>query len=113
MYFIDGSSIVPASAAGHGTDDQERLRAARDRLGQDGHVAVALRQTLGQRLPVVAAAAAAVDTQLAVEREVLGVALDRHHVDGLRLVRVYVDRKAEVARQVAADLAPGVAGVVA
>jgi hypothetical protein len=44
---------------------------------------------------------------------VLGVALDRHDVDRLRLVGVHVDREAEVARQVAADLAPVVAGVVA
>ncbi len=43
----------------------------------------------------------------------LRVALDRHDVDRLRLVRVDVDRKAEVGRQVAADLVPGVAGVVA
>src|SRR5262249_17864331 len=34
-------------------------------------------------------------------------------VDGLRLVRVDLDREAEVGRQVAADLVPGLAGVVA
>ena len=43
----------------------------------------------------------------------LRVALDRHHVDGVRLVRVHVDREAEVGRQVAADLVPRLAGVVA
>ena len=83
------------------------------RVAQHVHVAVALRQSLGQRLPLVAAGAAPIDAQLAVERIVLGVALDRHDVDRLRLVRVHVDREAEVGRQVAADLAPGVAGVVA
>ena len=43
----------------------------------------------------------------------LRVALDRHDVDGLRLVRVNVDREAEIGRQVAADLVPRLAGVVA
>ena len=43
----------------------------------------------------------------------LGVALDGDDVDGLRLVRVDIDREAEVGGQVAADLLPGLAGVVA
>ena len=43
----------------------------------------------------------------------LGVALDRDDVDGVRLVRVNVDREPEVGRQVAADLVPRLAGVVA
>ena len=83
------------------------------RVAQHVDVAVALRQALRQRLPLVAAGAAAVDAQLAVGRIVLGVALDRHDVDRLGLVGVDVDREAEVGRQVAADLAPRVAGVVA
>ena len=75
-------------------------------------VAVALGQTGCERLPVVAARAAAIDAQLAVGRIVLRVALDRHDVDGFRLVRVDVDHEAEVGRQVAADLMPQLAGVV-
>ena len=43
----------------------------------------------------------------------LRIALDRHDVDRFRLVRVHVDRKAEVGGQVAADLVPRLAGVVA
>ena len=41
------------------------------------------------------------------------VAFDRHDVDGLRLVRVDLDREAEVGGQVAADFVPRLAGVVA
>ena len=43
----------------------------------------------------------------------LRVALDGDDVDRLRLVRVHVDHEAEVGGQVAADLLPGIAGVVA
>src|SRR5512144_307967 len=43
----------------------------------------------------------------------LRVALYRYDVHGVRLVRVDVDGEPEVARQVAADLVPGLAGVVA
>ena len=43
----------------------------------------------------------------------LGVTLDRHDVDRLGFVRVHVDRKAEIARQIAADFAPRVTRVVA
>ena len=43
----------------------------------------------------------------------LPVAFDGDHVDGLRLVRVYVDHEPEVGGQVSADLVPRVAGVVA
>ena len=43
----------------------------------------------------------------------LGVARDRDDVDRVRLVGVHGDREAEVARQVAADLLPGVTAIVA
>ena len=43
----------------------------------------------------------------------LRVARDRHNVDGVWLVRVHVDGEPEVARQVAADLVPRLASVVA
>ena len=76
------------------------------RVAQHVDVAVLLRQALGERLPLAAAGAAAVDAQLALRRDVAGVAGDRHDVDRLRLVRVHVDREAEVGRQVAADLVP-------
>ena len=83
------------------------------RVAQHVDVAVLLRQALGERFPFVAARPAAIDAQLAIGREMLGVALDRDDVDGVRLVRVNLDREPEVGRQVAADLVPGVAGVVA
>src|SRR2546428_621431 len=43
----------------------------------------------------------------------LGVTLNRNDVDGVWFVRVDVDREAEVGRQIAADLPPRLAGVVA
>src|SRR5208283_5281646 len=43
----------------------------------------------------------------------LGVTLDGHHVDRLRLVRMDVYREAEISRQVPADLFPGLARIVA
>ena len=43
----------------------------------------------------------------------LGVALDRHDVDGLGVLGVHVDHEAEVGREVPAHLPPGVAAVVA
>ena len=82
-------------------------------VAQHVHVAIALRQALGERLPFVSAGAAAVDAQLSFERKMLRVALDRDDVNGFRLVRVNVDHEAEIGGQVAADLAPRVAGVVA
>src|SRR2546421_6697385 len=41
-----------------------------------------------------------------------GVALDRDDVNRFGFVRVHVNRKSEIARQIAAHLAPGIAGVV-
>jgi len=41
------------------------------------HVTIALRQTFGERFPLVSATLAAVDAQLAVEGKMLPVALDR------------------------------------
>ena len=41
------------------------------------------------------------------------VALDRNDVDGFRLVRMNADREAEVGRQVAADLVPRIAAIIA
>ena len=43
----------------------------------------------------------------------LRIALDRHHVNRLRLVRVYVNRKSKIGRQVPADLRPHLPRVVA
>src|ERR1700761_1118452 len=42
----------------------------------------------------------------------LRIALDGHDIDGFRLMRMDVDRKTEVGRQVSTHLAPGFAGVV-
>ena len=62
--------------------------------------------------PLVAAGAAAVNLQLAVDGEMLGVALDGDHVDGFGLVGVDIDDEAEVGGKIAADFVPVVAGVV-
>src|SRR5947207_2664695 len=88
-------------------------RVDRHRIAQYVHVAVALRQAVRERLPLVSARAAAVHAQLSLGWIVLGVALDGDDVDGLRLVRVHVDREPEVARQIPAHLLPRYAGVVA
>src|SRR5579872_6354904 len=82
-------------------------------IAQDVHVAVLLRKAVGQRLPLAATGLAAPHLQFAVERVMLGVALDGHDVDRLRPVRMDVDDEAEISGQIAADLAPAVAGVVA
>jgi len=63
-----------------------------------------LREAFGQWLPLVAAAAAAIDAELAVEGEVFGVGLDGNDVDGFGLVGVDVDGEAEVGGKIAADL---------
>ena len=70
-------------------------------------------QPLGERLPLLAAGPAAPHAQLAVDRAVVRVAGDRDDVDRLRLVGVDVDDEPEVGGQVAADLLPRLAGVVA
>src|SRR5208282_1077065 len=82
-------------------------------VAQDVDVAVALRQAFSERLPFVAAGAAAEDAQLALVHVVLGVALDGNNIDGLGFVGVNVDDEAEVGGQVAADFLPGFARVVA
>src|SRR4030095_13615335 len=82
-------------------------------IAQHVYVTVALRQTLCERFPFVAARFAAVDAQFPVKRKMFGVALDRHDVDSLWLMRVNVDRETEVGRQIAADLMPRLAGVIA
>src|SRR5208282_6834690 len=53
------------------------------RVPQHVDVAVALRQALGQWLPLVSAGAAAEDAQFAIRDKVLRVALDGDDVDGL------------------------------
>src|SRR5437773_1422175 len=43
----------------------------------------------------------------------LGIAFDRYDVNRFRLMRMHVDRKSEIARQIAADLMPRSARVIA
>ncbi len=83
------------------------------RFAQNVHVTVVLRQAFGKCLPLVPARPAPVDAQLAIGWKVLRVALDGDDVDGLRLMGVNVDHEPEVCGQVAADLMPRVASVVA
>ncbi len=88
-------------------------RIDRHRIAQHVYVAVVLRQTLRERFPLVSSRAATVHAQFSLGWKVLRVALDRDHIDGLRLVRVHVDHEPEVGGQVAADLVPRIAGVIA
>ncbi len=86
-----GAQVSPASAEPYTYHRRAEVHAAavqrihRHRVAQHIHIAVRLRQPLGQRLPLVAARAAAVNAQLPVGGIVLRVALDRHHIDGLGL----------------------------
>src|SRR5262249_26445304 len=82
------------------------------RVAQDIYVAVLLRQTLRQWLPLVSTRLAAEDTQLAFVNVVLAVALDRNYVNRVWFVRIHVDRETEVGGQITADLGPLVAGVI-
>src|SRR5207342_2412831 len=82
-------------------------------VAQHVDIAIALRETVGESLPLVASGTTAVDAQFSFRRVMFRVALDGHDVDGFRLVRVDVDDKAEVRGQVAADFVPVVAGIVA
>ena len=41
------------------------------------------------------------------------VALDRDNIDRLRLVRVNIDHKSEIRRQIPADFLPVIAGIIA
>jgi hypothetical protein len=61
-------------------------------VAEDVDVTVLLREAVGQRLPIVAAGAAAEDLQLTVEGEVLGIAFDGDDVDGFGLVGVDIDQ---------------------
>src|SRR5208283_4908084 len=76
------------------------------RVAQHVDVAVALRQAVGKRLPLVSAGAAAIDAQLSFVHIVFAVALDGDDVNGLRLVSVNVDYEPEVGWQIPADLVP-------
>src|SRR5258708_4800683 len=76
-------------------------------------VAILLRQSFRQRLPLVSTGPAAIHPQFSVRREMLGIALDGDDVNGFRFMRVNVNRKTEVRRQIAADVSPHISGVVA
>ena len=41
------------------------------------------------------------------------ITFDRNHVNRFRLVKMNIDRKSEISRQVAADFVPGLAGIIA
>src|SRR6476469_624495 len=104
---------VDLPAGGAEIDAARIERIDRHGVAQHVHVTVVLGQAVGERLPLLPAGAAAVHPEPPVGRIVLGVALDRHHVDRLGLVGVHVDGESEVARQVAAHLSPRLARVVA
>src|ERR1700730_15731522 len=99
--------------AGRPEVDPGRIqRVDRHCIAQDVDVAAGLWQAVRKRSPLIDTGPAAVDAQLAVGRNVLGVAFDRDDVDRLGLVRVDVDRESEVRREVPTDFAPRVARVV-
>ena len=77
------------------------------------HVAVLLRQAVGQGFPFSAASAATIHAQFTFEREMFGIALDRDDINSFRFVGMHVDGEAEISGQVAADFLPGIAGIVA
>ena len=83
------------------------------RVAQHVHVAILLRQALRERFPFVAASPAAIHAQFAVRRIMQRIARDGHDENRFRLVRVNINRKTEIRRQIAADLAPLLAGIVA
>src|SRR5262249_24277559 len=56
---------------------------------------------------------AAIHAQSATGRVMLGVAFDWYNVNGLRLVCVHIDRESEIGRQIAADLTPRSARIIA
>src|SRR5437879_2480551 len=117
--------VVPIKSDSEHYPPEGKLRVYRSRTGghewealtqglpQHVDVAVASREALRERLPLGSAGAAAGHEQAALGRTVRGVALYGDDVDGLRLVRVYVDREPEVAREVPADHLPRRAGIVA
>src|SRR5438874_6951147 len=103
---------IHLAASGAEVDSARIERIDGHRVAQDVHVAIALRQAFRERLPFIAAGAAAINAQLSIKREMLRVTLDRHHVNGIRLVRMNVDGEAKVSRQIAADFVPRITGVV-
>src|SRR5690606_21033783 len=88
--------------------------------GVDGHgiaqyidVAIALWQPVCERFPFVASRAASVHTQLSIRRIMFGVAFYGNDIDRFRLMCMDVDDKTKVGGEVAANLAPRFAAVVA
>src|SRR6202030_1809840 len=71
-------------------------RVHRHRVAQYVNVAVPLRQTFRERLPFVSTGPAAVHAQLPIRWEMLGVALDRHDINGFRLMGVNVDYETKI-----------------
>ena len=88
---------VNLSAAGAEIDPAFVERIHRHRISQNVHVTVALRQTFGERFPLIAAGAAAIHAQPAIRNKMLGVALDRNDIEGLRFVGVNIDDESEIA----------------
>ena len=87
-------------------------RVDRHRVAQDREVALFGRQTFGKAFPLVAAVVAAPDGGFVVGAG-SGRRVQRHDVNGVRIVRVYNDRKSEVGRQAGGDGSPGVTVIVA
>ena len=115
-----GAQLSPASARRvHLAASGAEINSARieridcHRISQHVYVAIALRQTLRERLPLVAACPAAVNAQLPFKRKMLRVAFYRDHVNGFRLVRMNVDHEPKIGGQISADLRPLIAGVIA
>src|SRR5208283_1695383 len=82
-------------------------------ITQNVYIAIALWEAVGECFPFIAAAAAAVNAQLAIERKVLGIALDGDDVDGFGLVRMDINRKTKIGGKIAADFMPQIARIIA
>src|SRR5690606_31817173 len=85
----------------------------RHRIAQHVDIAMALRQTVRERLPFVASCAASIYPQLSIRRIMFGVAFYGDDVYRFRFVGMYIDDKSKVGGKVAADLAPGFTGIIA
>ena len=76
-------------------------------------ITIALRQAIRQCFPLVSACAASIYSQLSLGWKMLRIAFDRENIDGLWLVRVDIDHEAKVGWQVATDLLPRLACILA
>src|SRR5690348_1261761 len=91
---------IDLSAGGSEVDSAFVEGVDRHGVAQNVYVTVLLRETLGERFPLVSTRTAAEYTELALVYVVLRVALDGNNVNGLGLPRMHVDHKAKISGQI-------------